>query len=208
MEIQENKWYDKTWLVILLLVIIFPVGIYALWKSRTISKFWKISVTILVLMVLFSDMDKESSKKYDDTDWAVKNGEQSNLTPSIGNQLTNMYFEINLHDAKVVDKVNTGNQFTNLPREDGNQYLIIDASFKNIDKESRMVIDGKLIIDEYEFDQSETILLEGWGTHEQINPLVTKRTNIVYKIPSNIKGVVYWVPGRSYKNQKFILFGL
>lgn len=34
---REEKWYDKTWLVVILCLLIAPVGIFAAWKSRTLS---------------------------------------------------------------------------------------------------------------------------------------------------------------------------
>ncbi len=65
MENQTTKleWYDKKWLVGLLCILFFPVGLYALWKSNTISKGWKIGVTaILAILVIigFSDDGKEN----------------------------------------------------------------------------------------------------------------------------------------------------
>jgi hypothetical protein len=48
-------WYEKTWLVVLLCIVFFPVGLYALWKNSSISKGWKIGITVvLALFVLIS----------------------------------------------------------------------------------------------------------------------------------------------------------
>ncbi|MCS7001166.1 MAG: MerC domain-containing protein [Bacteroidota bacterium] len=41
----SQKWYDKKWLVTLLLILFFPIGLYALWKSTIISKKWKIAIS-------------------------------------------------------------------------------------------------------------------------------------------------------------------
>jgi hypothetical protein len=43
-----KKWYDNTWLVILICIVFFPVGLYALWKNQSISKGWKIGITIVI----------------------------------------------------------------------------------------------------------------------------------------------------------------
>jgi hypothetical protein len=40
------KWYEKTWLVIIIIILFFPVGLYGLWKSSSISKGWKWGVTV------------------------------------------------------------------------------------------------------------------------------------------------------------------
>lgn len=48
------QWYDKTWLVIFLCVFVFPVGLYALWKSANFSKSWKFAGTIIIgVLVIF-----------------------------------------------------------------------------------------------------------------------------------------------------------
>jgi hypothetical protein len=76
-------WYEKTWLVTLLCIVFFPLGLYALWKNSSISKGWKIGVSvILALFVVLSlasdppaageiasnetvDAASESSSKYE-----------------------------------------------------------------------------------------------------------------------------------------------
>jgi len=50
------KWYDKTWLVIVLWLIIFPVGLYGLWKSDVHSQGLKISLTVVTVIVLIIDV--------------------------------------------------------------------------------------------------------------------------------------------------------
>jgi len=42
------KWYDRTWLVVVLCIVFFPVGLYALWKSNTIGKTGKLAGTAAV----------------------------------------------------------------------------------------------------------------------------------------------------------------
>lgn len=59
----DKKWYDNKFITHLLLVIFFPVGLYALWKSRTIAKWWKITATVLISLIVianFGDDDKIS----------------------------------------------------------------------------------------------------------------------------------------------------
>lgn len=56
--IDSNSWYEKNWLVILLCIIFFPVGLYALWKNSSISNGWKIAVTCffgIVILVNIGD---------------------------------------------------------------------------------------------------------------------------------------------------------
>lgn len=34
----SNPWYEKTWITIILCIVFFPVGLYALWKNSSILK--------------------------------------------------------------------------------------------------------------------------------------------------------------------------
>lgn len=69
---QNKSWYEKTWLVLILCAFIFPVGIYALWKNSTISKFWKILITTLITLILivniFEDKEIKSSSNVKKTE--------------------------------------------------------------------------------------------------------------------------------------------
>lgn len=127
--------------------------------------------------------------------------ENSFNTRQLGETLSTQYFDVTVNKVSVRDRVNTGNQWTDLEKENGNQYLILNITFKNTDNESRLVFDGDVIIvyngKEFLFDSTETVMLEGWGTFEQINPLTSITTNIVYKIPSEIKGPAFYRPSRS-----------
>lgn len=53
-QIQSKKWYDNRFIVHLLLIIFFPVGLYALWKTDTIAKWWKITATVLVAIFVIA----------------------------------------------------------------------------------------------------------------------------------------------------------
>lgn len=87
---QSKKWYDNKFVVHLLLVIFFPVGLYALWKTDTIAKWWKITATILIGLIVianFGDGDKtptnsnveqvSQESNVDKTEKAKNNGEHS-----------------------------------------------------------------------------------------------------------------------------------
>jgi len=130
--------------------------------------------------------------------------------PTVGDKVNTNYFEISLNKVWIDSKIKTGNQFSDIGPEAGNKFLIINITFKNIDNESRLFSEGSVFIyynnKIYEFDNTETILAEGWGSFfDQLNPLISKTTNIVYKIPSEIKGNAVWVPGRNYDEKKFFL---
>lgn len=219
----QAKWYDKTWLVIVLCIFFFPVGLYALWKNGSISKGWKIGVTAVIGLIVLAQLGKDQKEGSSpavatttEQTAASAETEQKTQEPtgvSVGQVLHTDYFDITVNSVSLEDRVRTGNQFADKKPEPGNMYLIIDASFKNTDNESRMLADGSVWINyngkDYEFDKSETIMLEGWGLLlDQINPLTSKRTKLVYKIPAEIKGPAYWQPGRASSDEKIALGNL
>lgn len=52
----KKKWYQKTWFIILMLIIFFPVGLFLLWKYTNIKKPLKILITALVgLIFIFAN---------------------------------------------------------------------------------------------------------------------------------------------------------
>jgi hypothetical protein len=216
----QSKWYDKTWLVIILCIIFFPAGLYGIWKNQSISKGWKIGVTVVIALIVFAQLGKEDKGGSSQADnLSSSSNEQTeqkteeSKSVRVGEVLHTDYFDITVNKVSLEDRVNTGNEFADLKAEQGNMYLIINATFKNTDQESRMLMDGSVWINyngkDYEFDKSETVILEGWGLLlDQINPLTTKTTKLVYKIPAEIKGTAYWQPGRADKDQKILLGGL
>ena len=58
---QSKKWYDNKFVVHLLLVIFFPVGLYALWKTDTIEKWWKITATVLIGLIVIANFGDDKT---------------------------------------------------------------------------------------------------------------------------------------------------
>lgn len=170
------------------------------------KKFLKVLLIIIVglgiLGAVLSDGESSSGNTTSSTSKAAK-------VYSLNETANTGYFDVTVNKFAVLKAVNTGNEFTKLKAEKGSKYFVMKISFKNTDNESRMVPDGVLEITYngklYKFDKSETVMSEGWGTFEQLNPLLTKTTNIAYKIPEEITGEAYYVPGRNMNKVKFLL---
>ena len=151
---QQTKWYDKTWLVIVLCIFFFPVGLYALWKNASISKGWKIGVTAVLALLVLAQLGKDqkagsSSAVATTTEQTATTAEAEQKVEElqgvgVGQVLQTKYFEITANSVNLMDRVETGNQFADLKPEAGNMYLIVDATFKNIGNESRMLTDGSV----------------------------------------------------------------
>lgn len=131
---------------------------------------------------------------------SVKVEKETETYSQIGETVKDEYFEVTVNSVDVV-KSKKINDFESLEAEEGAKYLILNVTFKNIDKESRMPLEGSVFINyngtNYEYDNTETILSDGWGLYfDQLNPLTAKTTNIVYKIPAEIQGNAIYKPGR------------
>lgn len=162
-----------------------------------------IVLTFFVFIAFGSGDDK--TEKSTSTSSSETNESQPVNAKKIGETLPTEYFDVTVNKVEIQKSVNTGNEFANLKAEPGNKYLVMNTTFKNTDSESRMLMDGEILINyngkDYTFDKSETVMLEGWGLLlDQINPLTSKTTNIVYKIPEELKGVAYYKPGRAGSN--------
>ena len=169
-----------------------------------------IGLAILVVIGVISNMGKDKKDNSSVQNSSETKKEESKSYPTIGQTLKTDYFDVTVNKAGLSKKINTGNEFLDKAAEEGNQFLIINTTFKNTDKESRMITEGTVYITyngkEYEFDKSETIIAEGWGLMlDQINPLTKKTTNLVYKIPEEIKGPATFKPGRSDNDQRISL---
>lgn len=172
-------------------------------------------VVIIIFIGIIANIgkDKKGNKDASTTTQTSNEPNQASETksyPTIGQTLHTEYFDVTINKAGLSQRINTGNEFLDQKADAGNQYLIINTTFKNIDNESRMLTDGTVYITyngkEYEFDKSETIMAEGWGLMlDQINPLISKTTNLVYKIPLEIKGPATYKPGRSDDEQRISL---
>lgn len=130
--------------------------------------------------------------------------------PTVGQALKTDYFEVTVNKVDVVSALNTGNELTDLKADDGSKLLVFNVTFKNVDGESRMIIDGQVHINyqgkDYNFDRSESVLADGYGLFmDQINPLTTKSTNLVYRLPKEITGTAYYIPGRADSDEKIVL---
>lgn len=175
-------------------------------KSKTLKHFTSaLAVGIFLFLAFGSDDDNDGSSSSSE-----QTTSSSQTYVEIGQPLKTKYFEVTINEVAIQSRVNTGNQFSDLKPEEGTSYLILNTTFKNTDNESRMLMDGEVLINyngkEYKFDKSETLMLEGWGIMlDQINPLTTKTTNLVYKIPTEIKGATYYRPGRAGKNDLILI---
>jgi len=174
---------------------------------------------LLLIGIIGSSLDKSDKANASDNKSASTKSEAKEETSAsasqvtIGQTLKTDYFEVTIKKAGLAKKIDTGNEFTDVKAEEGTNFLVLETTFKNIDDESRMLTDGSVFINyngkDYEFDKSETIMADGYGLFlDQINPLTSKTTKLVYKIPAEVKGPAYYQPGRASSDEKIFLGNL
>lgn len=118
------------------------------------------------------------------------------------------HFDISVKGCTIGSSVGTKNEYSEPDKWEGSQFVVVDALYKNMDREGRLPFEGSLIIktstgEELRYDNTETIMSEGYGIYfKSVNPLVTMPTKIAYRIPTDIEGEILWEPGRNEGNKR------
>lgn len=117
------------------------------------------------------------------------------------------YFDVTVNDCTISKSIDTGNRYSTVKPDPDARYLTVNATFKNTDNEGRLPMEGSLFISkdgkDFKFDTTESIMSEGYGIRlRSLNPLIKLNTKIVYKVPNELSGDVYWKPGRNAQDKK------
>ena len=117
------------------------------------------------------------------------------------------YFDVTVNDCTISKSIDTGNRFSTVKPDPDARFLTVNATFKNTDNEGRLPLEGSLFISkdgkDFKFDTTESIMSEGYGIRlRSLNPLIKLNTKIVYKVPNELSGEVYWKPGRNAQDKK------
>lgn len=117
------------------------------------------------------------------------------------------YFDVTVNDCTISKSIETGNRYSALKPDPDARFLTVNATFKNTDNEGRLPLEGSLFISkddkDFKFDTTETIMSDGFGIRlRSLNPLIKLNTKIVYKVPNELSGEVYWKPGRNAEDKK------
>lgn len=112
------------------------------------------------------------------------------------------HFDITVDSCEVRDTVGARNQAAEPDAWTDSRYLVIQAGFKNTDTEGRLPLAGSVLLTmggkTLEYDHTETVLEQGFGIGlRPVGPLLTLRTKIVYRIPREATGEIFWRPGRN-----------
>jgi hypothetical protein len=175
------------------------IGINSDTKPSSKFRWGKIVIIVIILIIGYYWLFDQSSNEYEN---------HVRYTASIGEAITTDFFKIQLNEVYTTRKIDTGNPFSDVRAQNGNKFLVLDITFKNISNESRIFTPGNLQLvyngQELQYDHQETVMADGWMTLlDQINPYTVKHTRIVYQIPLDLLGDIYWIPGRNSNNNGF-----
>jgi len=110
MELQNsNSWYEKKWLVIVLCIVFFPIGLYALWKNTSISKGWKIGVTVFFAFGIIANLGNSDTKLTSEFD--LKEEKKERLWKIAYDSET--YLKQNLKDPSSYEQISKDYSFLN-----------------------------------------------------------------------------------------------
>lgn len=108
-----NAWYDKTWLVIILCIIFFPIGLYALWKSSTITKGWKIAITAVIAVIVIANLrDSETKESNSLTESPIETEQLDSISTDNDGAPENKEKEMILEKLKAKAKRDWPNDYT------------------------------------------------------------------------------------------------
>lgn len=179
---------------------------------KSILKWSFIGAAIIIVISIVAAVMSSDKSKVTTANASASNAKADKQSGDvqIGEILHTEYFDVSVEKVMMAEKIETGNIYADPKPDAGSRFISFKTTFKNTDTESRMILDGTLVIyyngKEYKFDKSETILADGWGLLlDQINPLVSKTTRIVYKIPNEIEGHAFYIPGRAESNQRIVI---
>ena len=139
------------------------------------------------------------------------NSAPTSNTVAVGQPLKTDYFDVTVNKVSTTQTIKDPSGLgMHVKADPGTKLLVLNVTFKNTDSESRMAMDGSVHFNyggkDYNFDNSETLMIDGYGLFlDQLNPLISKTTNLVYKIPAEVNGEAYYNPGRADSDERISL---
>lgn len=132
----KNKWYEKSWVVILLIIFFWPVGIFLMWRyKKNWNKIAKTIITILVVIIaIFScanpeDSTGSSSDTDAKTESSVKNENKDSKEEKVLQSISAAYSG-STEEGVVLDSNNSGISVTAL-YDDGSTDAISGFTIDN-----------------------------------------------------------------------------
>lgn len=207
----NNKWFAKNWFVILMIIFVFPIGLFLMWKYSTWKKWVKILITVILSIIFLnsflnnstpgannnSTQQEKSKHKHSDKSSSHENNKTSNNNNNssykIGDTVKVDKVEFTLTNKQTDNQVGS-NGLENYP--DG-KYVILDVKVKNTGDKALDISESffKLKNDskEYETDNSATLTInqdispDNLGfLGDKINPGSEKHAKVVFDVAPEV----------------------
>ena len=137
----EKKFYEKTWFIILMLIFIFPLGLFLMWKYASWNKVAKIILTV-ILSILFiigisgsagnentKNIDKSKTKQEQQID---QNTQQETKTEEkeseVKKEESNKETQITLSDDEIVTFLNGIEDFDGIWKKYQDSFIVFYPS--------------------------------------------------------------------------------
>ncbi|EMR46729.1 hypothetical protein [Pseudomonas putida] len=109
-------------------------------------------------------------------------------------------FYVTASKCSASDVVDLGSHLITAPS--GSKLFVIEGAFRNISNEGQLILPGMILIkhsgETYRYDVFEVLSQDQFAIPDQpINPLITQKVRIVYRVPDDVFGRVRWQPGRN-----------
>jgi hypothetical protein len=122
---EEKPWFEKTGLVLFLCIIFFPVGLYALWKNSSISKFWKYGITGLIAIIIITNCGDDKKNDTSKTESEKTTNETDSKNDTIA------YLEtLKLKLKNNIKSIDDGDDLTSTTLKSAQEFTIAVALFK------------------------------------------------------------------------------
>jgi hypothetical protein len=85
----------------------------------------------------------------------------------------------------------------------GDSFVVLDVSVRNPGRDTRVFNAGPLVVvaggREHRFDTPENIIADGYLLLEALKPGSSVHGRIVYEVPADLDGAMYWLPGNGQR---------
>lgn len=172
----NNKWFAKNWFVILMIIFVFPIGLFLMWKCSTWKTRIKILITVILSIIFLNSflnnsttntdngLDQQEKPKHNHTNKNTSS-ENDKTSHKIGNTVKVNKVEFTIRDKQTANHVGS-NGLENYP--DG-KYVILGVTVKNSGDKALDISESffklKSGSKEYETDNAATI-----ATNQNISP--------------------------------------
>lgn len=169
---------------------------------RTLGKgvaiFFGAVLLVSIVNAIADDESPASSSGTASANTATAEGAQ--VMHLAGETVSSSRFAVTLHGFEFVNGLEI-NTFAGLEPVEGSFYVILDATWENIDDETRSILSSGDIIFDWEgqrftVDSSEIVFADGWGFLETLAPFQKHRTRVAFSVPFKSGMRIAWVPVR------------